>query len=140
MSVAEGREVAIEYTLKLDSGEVVDTNVDQDPLTYTHGTGQLLPALEAELEGLEKGESKEVHLTAEQGYGESNPELQQEVSHDQVPEEAREVGAVLVGTDAAGNQRRVRVTEVRDDSVVLDLNHPLAGEALNFEVTIVSVD
>lgn len=140
MPVNEGAEVSIEYTLKLDSGQVVDSNIENDPLTYTHGEGQILPALEKALDGMETGDSTEVRLTAEEGYGESNPDLVQEVAPDQVPEDARKVGTILVGTDAAGNQRRVQVAEVRDDAILLDLNHPLAGEPLNFEVKIVSVD
>ena len=140
MDVSEGRQVSIEYTLTLDDGEVVDSNVDGDPLTYTQGAGQILPALEKSLEGLQEGETTEVRLKATEGYGESRPELFQKIDASQVPEEAREVGSVLVGTDEAGNQRRVTVSAVEGDDVTLDLNHPLAGQALNFEVKVVSVN
>lgn len=138
--IETGSTVSIEYTLTLDDGTVADSNVGGDPLTYSHGKGQILPALEEKLEGMKTEDTQSVRLSAEEGYGKVNPELFREVPEASVPEDARVVGQVLYGEGPEGKPFQVRVHEVKDESVVLDLNHPLAGQALNFEVRIVSVD
>lgn len=138
--IEEGRTVSIEYTLKLDDGTVADTNVDGEPLVYTQGNGQILPALEKNLEGMAADDTRSVQLTAADGYGEVNDELYREVPPDQIPEEAREVGQVLYGQGPNGQPFQVRVHEVREEAIVLDLNHPLAGQALNFDIRIISVE
>ncbi len=138
--VGEGREVAIEYTLTLDDGSTADSNVGGEPLVYTHGAGQLLPALEAALDGLSAGEAREFRLDAAEGYGEVDPRGFQEVPLDRVPEEGRQPGETLVGVDPEGMPFQVRVAEVREDVVVLDFNHPLAGQALNFAVKVLAVN
>jgi len=133
--IAAGNQVSFEYTLSV-SGEVVESNKGQEPLTYTQGGGQILPALESELEGLTVGDEKSVSLTAANGYGEINPEAFQEVPVDRIPADARVVGAMLQSPEYPGP---IRVAEVRDDIVVLDLNHPMAGKDLKFDITIVDV-
>lgn len=138
--IAEGSKVSIEYTLKLDDGTTADSNVGRQPLVFEQGKGQLLPAFEEELAGRESGEVVEFRLGPEQGYGTVDPELRREVDLDAVPEEGREVGAQLVSEDQQGNRRVIRVHELRDATAVLDLNHPLAGEPLNFEVKILEVE
>lgn len=138
--IEDGNSVSVEYTLKLDDGTTVDTNVGEEPLTYTQGGGEILPALESALLGQAVGDSKQVKLTAEQGYGAINPEAYEEVPIDSVPENAREAGAMLVATSPEGQQQPIRVHEVKEESIVLDFNHPLAGQALNFDVTIVAID
>jgi FKBP-type peptidyl-prolyl cis-trans isomerase 2 len=138
--IKDGVSVSIEYTLKLDDGSVVDTNVGQQPLAYQQGESQILPALEGELAGLGVGDEKKVTLSPEQGYGPVDPEAYQEVPLEVIPEDAREVGTQLVSTDGAGNRRVVRVHEVREQEVVLNLNHPLAGETLHFDIRVIGVD
>jgi len=138
--VAAGSQVSIEYTLTLDGGEVADTNVGGSPLKYEQGSGQILPALESELLGLAVGATKEVDLSAEQGYGPVNTELYDTVEAAQIPEDARTVGAMLVAQAPNGEQRPVRVHEVKGEEIVLDLNHPLAGKALHFAVKIIAID
>ncbi|MGD1977610.1 MAG: peptidylprolyl isomerase [Gammaproteobacteria bacterium] len=138
--IESGRTVTIEYTLKLDDGTVADSNVGGEPLKYTQGEGQILPSLEKELEGMTEGDSRSVRVSAEDGYGDVNPEFFREVPEDSVPEDARKVGQVLYGEGPNGQPFQVRVHEVREEIIVLDLNHPLAGEALNFDVTVVSVE
>ncbi len=138
--VADGSKVSIEYTLTLDDGEVADTNVGRDPLTYEQGKGQILPALEKALVGLGVGASKKVELSADQGYGPVRPELYETVEASQIPEEARSVGTMLVAQAPDGQQRPVRVHEVNDDQVVLDLNHPLAGKALHFSIKVLAIE
>ncbi len=138
--IETGRTVAIEYTLTLDDGTVADTNVGGDPLTYSQGAGQILPALEEKLEGMAEDDTQSIRLSATDGYGEVNPELFREVPEASIPEDARVVGQVLYGEGPNGQPFQVRVHEVLDESIVLDLNHPLAGQALNFDVRIMSVE
>jgi FKBP-type peptidyl-prolyl cis-trans isomerase 2 len=137
--IEDGRTVSIEYTLKLEDGTTADTNVGGDPLTYEQGAQQILPAFEREVAGMEVHDTREFTLAPEEAYGPVDPELRQEVAADVVPEEARREGAQLVSEDQAGNRRLVQVHEVRDETIVLDLNHPLAGEELYFEVKILDI-
>jgi len=138
--IETGRTVSIEYTLTLADGEVADSNVGGAPLTYQQGQGQLLPALEAELEGLGAGDAKEVELSAEQGYGPVRDELFQSIAKEQIPEDARNVGAVLVAQAPGGQQTQVRVHEVKESEVVIDHNHPLAGQELHFDIKVLDVE
>jgi FKBP-type peptidyl-prolyl cis-trans isomerase 2 len=138
--IENGRTVSITYTLKLDDGTTVDTNVGADPLTYTQGGGQILSALEEALTGHKVGDSKQVQLTAEQGYGAVNPEAFQEVEIDMVPEDARSVGTMLMATGPDGQQQPIKVHELRESTIVLDFNHPLAGQALSFDIEILAVE
>jgi FKBP-type peptidyl-prolyl cis-trans isomerase 2 len=138
--ISSGSKVSIEYTLKLDDGSVVDTNEGGDALVYEQGGGQILPALEEALGQLSAGDATQVSLTAEQGYGPVHADAMHTVEPDQVPEQARVVGATLVAQDESGGQRPVRVAEVHEDRIVIDLNHPLAGQNLHFDVKIVAVD
>ncbi|GAB4389178.1 MAG: peptidylprolyl isomerase [Thermodesulfovibrionales bacterium] len=134
-TVAEGRAVSIEYTLTLDDGTVVDTNVGKAPLTYIQGASQIIPGLEKGLEGMKEGESRKVTVKPEEGYGEVNADAYQEVDKDRVPEGV-EVGARLQGRDVAGRPVIATVKEVKENTVVLDYNHPLAGKTLHFDVKV----
>jgi FKBP-type peptidyl-prolyl cis-trans isomerase 2 len=137
--VESGRKVSVEYTLTVDGG-VADTNVGKDPLTYEHGAGNMLPAFEEQLAGLKAGASKEFDLTPDQGYGPVNEALFQTVEAAEIPAEARKVGTMLVAQNDSGQKRPVRVHKVKDDKIVLDLNHPLAGKKLHFAVKVLSVE
>lgn len=139
-TVQNGKTVGIEYTLKLENGEVVDSNVGKEALVFTHGEGRLLPALEQALTGLEVDASRAVTLAPEDAYGTVDAELYRDVEVDLIPEGSREVGTMLIASDASGNQRPVRVHEVRDEVIVLDYNHPLAGQVLLFDVRVVSIE
>ena len=138
--IEEGSTVSIEYTLTLDDGETADTNVGGEALVYSQGQEEILPALEETLIGLEVGDTKKVVLTAEEGYGLVDPDGFQDVEPDLVPDDARTVGTMLVASDPEGNQQPIRVHEVNEDKIVLDFNHPLAGQALNFDIKIVAVE
>ncbi len=138
--IQNGRTVSIEYVLTLDDGSVASTNVGQTPLNFTHGQGQILPGLEAALDGMKSGEKKAVSLSAEQAYGAVNPDAFVKVPIDLIPEDAREPGTMLVGKDPSGNERYVRVHEVQEKQIVIDQNHPLAGETLHFKITVLSVE
>jgi FKBP-type peptidyl-prolyl cis-trans isomerase SlyD len=133
--IANGNEVSFFYTLSSD-GEQIETNKGGEPLTYTQGAGQILPKLEAELEGLKSGDVTEVSLVAADAYGEVDPAAFQEVPIDQIPEQARVVGTQLEAQNYPGP---IEVSEVREDIIVLDLNHPMAGMDLVFDIEIVEV-
>lgn len=138
--VSNGQTVSIEYTLKLADGTIADTNVGGEALSYVQGGDQILPGLERQLLGMEVGESKRVSLSAAEGYGEVDDALFQTVPASAVPEDARKAGTPLVAKSSSGQPRPVRVHEVQGDEIVLDFNHPLAGEALAFEIRILAVD
>ena len=139
MVVETGKQISIEYTLSIDPEGVVDSNVDSDPLTYIQGTQQIVPALEKALEGKKVGESVEVTINPKDGYGERAEEAFQEVDKSQVPQEAQKVDTVLQGHDKEGAVVNARVAEVRDKTVLLDFNHPLAGKTLQFSVKILDI-
>lgn len=135
--IETGKTVEFEYTLSLRDGSVVQSNAGGEPFQYVHGENQILPALEAELHGLEVDEEKEVELAASDAYGELNPDAFQEVALGQIPEGARRVGAEL---RAEGFEGPIRVEEVRDETVLLNFNHPLAGKALTFNIKVLSIE
>ena len=138
--VASGEKVSIEYTLVLDDGTTADTNVGGEPLVYQQGASQILPALETALAGLSVNDTKKITLTPKDGYGDVDPKAVKEVPLEEIPEAARKVDAVLIGVDAQGNQRPVRVQKIGEKSATLDLNHPLAGRTLTFDVKVLKIE
>jgi FKBP-type peptidyl-prolyl cis-trans isomerase SlyD len=139
-AIEKGSTVHLEYTLKDDAGAVLDTNKGQAPLTYTQGEEQILPGLEKELTGLHKGDEKKVTVKPEDGYGALDPSAQTEVPKEMLPSSALTVGTQLMARSAAGEARPVRVKEIKEQTVILDLNHPLAGKTLLFEVKVLGID
>ena len=137
--IAEGSKVSLEYTLNIDGGETVDSNAGDEPLVYTQGSNEIIPALEEALNGLSAGDETQVTLQPEQAYGEVDPEAFREVPLEQIPEDARQPGQLLIMQDQQGNRQQIKVSEIRDDTAVLDLNHPLAGRTLHFDVKIIDV-
>jgi len=138
-TVSPGATVKIEYTIKDDRGNVIDTNRGETPLSYRHGQRQLVPGLENALNGMHVGDTKSVKVLPEDGYGPVLPEAQTEVPRSMIPGDSLEVGAELIARSSTG-ERLVRVKEVRDNTVVLDLNHPLAGRTLYVDVRVVDID
>lgn len=139
MTVSSGKEVSIEYTLRLEDRSVVDTNVGGEPLTYTQGEQQIISGLESEVEGMAVGETKAVTVPPERGYGVMDAAAFREVNNKHIPEAARVVGAKLQGRDASGQTVYARVAQVKEGSVVLDFNHPLADKTLYFEVRVLEI-
>jgi len=139
-AISEGKQVSLEYTLTLDDKSQVDSNVGKDPLVYTHGAHEIIPGLEKQLAGLKVGESKRIEVSPEEGYGVVHPERKQEIEKNKIPEEARKVGAKLTGQGPGGQPIFAQVTEVKDNTVVLDLNHPLAGKKLVFDIKVLKVE
>lgn len=137
--ISEGSKVSLEYTLNIDGGETVDSNTGEDPLIYTQGNNEIIPALEEELNGLATGDEKQVTLEPEEAYGTVDPDAFREVPLEQIPEDARSEGQLLVMQDQEGNRQQIKVSEIREETALLDLNHPLAGKTLRFDVRIVDV-
>ncbi len=140
MSIQEGSHVSIEYTLLLEDGSVVESNVGEAPFEYTHGNSEIIPGLEQGLEGMEVGERRSIRVPPELAYGPVHPEAFYEVDKDLVPQSAWAVGTELVARDSNGRERPVRVHEVREDTIVIDANHPLAGKTLVFNVRVLAID
>jgi FKBP-type peptidyl-prolyl cis-trans isomerase SlyD len=138
-TVTEGKNVSLEYTLTLDDKSLVESNVGKQPLIYTHGTRQIIPGLEKALEGLTVGDTKEVTVAPADGYGENDPKALQEVQKQLIPADALVVGARLQGKAPDGHMVYPRVAEIKDDTVVLDFNHPLAGKTLHFDVKVLDI-
>jgi len=134
--IQEGSFVSIEYTLTDDSGSVLDTNVGKEPLTYIQGAGQIVKGLERELQGLKVGDQKKVAVQPEDGYGQPDENAFQEIPRDRIPAEAQKPGAMLVTKAPDGRTAQIRVHQVKDKTVVVDFNHPLAGKTLHFDVKI----
>ena len=138
--VEVGRSVALEYTLTLEDGTPVGESTGDESMRFRVGADQIAPGLERELIGLRVGDRRRVVVDPKDGYGSVREEGFQEIDIARIPEEFRVVGAQIDAQDGTGNSYPVRVHEVRDQTIVLDANHPFAGKTLIFEVRIVEID
>lgn len=138
-TISAGNAVSLEYTLTLDDQSVLESNVGKEPMTYVHGAHEIVPGLEAALEGMKKGERKHIAVAPADGYGPIDPQAIREVKKDLIPSEAQNVGAQLQGQGADGSIAFPIVKEVKEETVVLDFNHPLAGKTLHFDVTVLAI-
>jgi FKBP-type peptidyl-prolyl cis-trans isomerase SlyD len=137
MKIASGSVVGIDYSLHLGDGRVVDASDPGEPLTYLHGEGQIVPGLESALEGLSIGDQKQVVVAPGDGYGEHDARGVQEVPRGAFPAEFDpQPGMELTAEGPDGEPVPFAVREVRPETVVIDLNHPLAGKTLHFDVTV----
>jgi len=128
MKIEEGKTVVIHYEGKLEDGTVFDSSKDREPLEFVFGSGSIIPGLEKGLEGLEKGDKKEISVEAKDAYGEKNPEAIQKVSKEQIPDDITpEVGMQLMAQTET-SEIPVIITEIQEDYVTIDFNHPLAGK------------
>ena len=140
MAIEEGKKVKFHYTLTVDD-QVVQTSEGQQPLAYTHGSGEIIPGLASELEGMNEGEEKSVLVSAEKAYGKVNPEAFKEVPRSSLPDGlVPEKDMMLQAHSQEGQEILVRVSDVKENSIIVDLNHPLAGKDLQFDVKVVSVE
>lgn len=139
MIVTAGDVVSVEYTIRLADDRIIDTTVGAYPLIYTHGQNEVLRGLEAGLDGMELGTTKMLTIQPADAYGEIHPEGFFEVQRSRVPEEAQHIGIKLEATAPDGRTVFPYVAEIKPDVIVLDLNHPLAGETLRCEVRVVDI-
>ncbi len=140
MTITQGKTVAITYTLTLENGQVVDSNVDDTPLSYVQGEEQLIFGLEQALEGKKAGETLNISIQPEDGYGLISEDAFIDVPLEHLPPEGRQAGAMITAVGPQGQELQGTVTTIKDQAATVDFNHPLAGEVLHFDVAIVSVD
>ena len=138
--IENGNTVTVNYTGRLEDGTIFDSSLNEGrtPLVATLGQGQLIPGFEEGLMGLSTGEKRTVEIEPENAYGQHNPMMIQEIEKTNVPEGVQ-VGDTLQGMNQYG-PINVTVSEVKEETVVLDMNHPLAGKKLIFDLEVVSVN
>jgi len=139
-AVQNGASVSLEYTLKDEGGQVLDSNKGGDPLVFIQGQQQIIRGLEKGLVGMRPGEEKKVVVKPEDAYGDVVPNARTEVPKEHVPNEGLKVGTALIATTGSGEKRPVIVKEIKEKTVVVDFNHPLAGKTLFFDVKVLGVE
>ncbi|MBT9188202.1 MULTISPECIES: peptidylprolyl isomerase [Zobellia] len=139
--IKENDKVKVHYTGKLTTGEVFDSSVERgEPIEFTMGQGQLIPGFEKGLIDMKVNEKKTVNIPKEEAYGEPKAELIQEVPKSQLPQDIEpKVGMGLVSQTQSGQEINLLVTEVKEESIVVDGNHPLAGKDLVFDLEVVEI-
>lgn len=133
--------VSLDYTLRLDDGEVVETTADDGPVEFIQGYGQVLSGLEEKLYGMRVGDEKQLVIAAEDGYGEYDPDAMEVVPREMFPDdvELREGTPLELFDEESKEVIEGYISEIRRDGVVIDLNHPLAGETLHFHVRVIGL-
>jgi len=138
--VADGVVVNLDFTLQLDDEQIIATSEGQEPLVFLQGHSQIMPALQQALIGMSVGEEKDVVVAPADGYGEWDSDAFELVPLDTFPPElALTQGMGLKMRDQMGKVHKVHVSDIRPDGVMLDFNHPLAGETLYFRVKIAAL-
>ncbi|MCZ4319949.1 peptidylprolyl isomerase [Aequorivita viscosa] len=141
MSQVQGNEtVKLHYTGKLNDGQVFDSSVEREPLEVKLGEGRLIPGFEKGLVDMKVSEKKTITIPKEEAYGEVQKELFQKIPNENLPQEIKpEVGMGLVSKNPDGTERQLRVADVKDDFIIVDANHPLAGQDLTFELELLEI-
>lgn len=135
-----GDTVKVHYTGKLQNGEIFDSSIGSDPLEFTIGNRELIEGFESGVLGMEIGTKKTITIPPEGAYGSRNEELVADVDRAKLPDHINaEIGQALQITQPNGKTINVIMTEVTDDTVKLDANHPLAGKTLTFEIELVEI-
>ena len=144
----EGDRVKVHYTGRLDDGSVFDSSecaeddcgCEHGPMEFTIGAGEVIPGFDAGVKGMSIGESKTIHIPVEEAYGERIEEMVAEVPRGDLPPEMNpELGQQLEVTQEDGQIFQVLVIDVNDQTITIDANHPLAGQALNFDLRLVEI-
>ncbi|MEJ2203787.1 MAG: peptidylprolyl isomerase [Gemmatimonadota bacterium] len=139
-SAVEGDTVRIHYTGRLDDGTIFDTSEGREPLEFTVGSGQVISGFDSAVAGMEVNDEKTVTIPPEEAYGPRRDDLMLPMSRSHLPEELDpRVGQRLQMSSPEGRTFQVTVAEIHPDRLVLDANHPLAGQSLIFDLQLVSV-
>lgn len=133
-----GDKVKVHYTGTLNDGKVFDSSEGKEPLEFTIGENQVIPGFENGVKEMKLNEEKTIKINPKDAYGEKNEQLIVAVPRDRFPPEI-EVGGRLILKGPQGQQIPAQITEVKDNRVTIDLNHPLAGKELNFKVKVVGI-
>ena len=140
MKITRDAVVRLHYSLSEAGGEAIESSREQgEPLTYLHGHGNLIPALEERLDGREAGDSFRAELSAREGYGERDPEAVMRVPLKHVVHQGRLEPGMVAGVRTEHGMRQVTVLKVGKFNADVDTNHPLAGQALNFDIEVLEV-
>ena len=139
MNVTVDAVVSINYTLTDDEGLIIDSNEGRPPLVYLHGHDNIIPGLEKGLEGAAVGENRKVDVPPAEGYGDMDPDRIFELPKEEFPDEMPLEEGMQFCAETAAGEMSITVAEVRDDTVVVDANHPLAGMTLHFDVEVLDV-
>jgi len=140
MTVKNGDTVRVHYTGTLEDGEIFDSSQGHDPLSFTVGSGQVIPGFDDAVIGMVVGEKKDVLIPVERAYGERKEEMVLVAPVEQIPPDLEpEIGQMLEVGGTGGEILKVRVVGLDDENITLDANPPLAGMALNFAIELVSV-
>jgi FKBP-type peptidyl-prolyl cis-trans isomerase 2 len=138
--VKAGDKVKVHYHGKLTSGETFDSSEGREPLEFEVGSGMVIKGFDDGVTGMSVGEKKTITIPVDQAYGVHNQDMLIEMPKDRFPKEMEiETGMPLMMSDGAGNNHQVVVTEIKDDVVILDANHPLAGKDLVFDLELVEI-
>jgi FKBP-type peptidyl-prolyl cis-trans isomerase SlyD len=140
MPVKSGDTVAIDYTVTTAAGQVVGGTEGHGPQVIEIGGSQIFPQIEQALTGMEVGGKEQVTIAAENAFGERREDMVMDIPRANLPADAQpQPGQVLTAQQENGQQIQLTITEVKDDAVTADANHPLAGEALTFDLTLVEI-
>ena len=135
-----GDTVKIHYTGTLDDGTEFDSSAGREPLEFELGGGQVIPGFDSAVEGMSVGDNKSVRIDAEQAYGPRHEQLVQQVPKSSLPDDLKpEVGMALQSQSPDGQTMMLMVTSVDEENITVDANHPLAGQALTFDIELVSI-
>lgn len=141
LSIGPGTKVTLHFALRLPSGEVIDSNFERDPATFTVGDGNLLQGFEKAIFGLREGDRETVLIKPEESFGQRNPNNIQEIPRAQFSADIElSEGLMLSFADAQKTELPGVVQRFDDDVVVVDFNHPLAGREILFEVAILQIE
>jgi peptidylprolyl isomerase len=138
--VKKGDKVKVHYHGRLTSGKTFDSSAGRQPLEFEVGSGMVIKGFDAGVTGMKAGEKKTITIPAEEAYGPKNPDMLMDYPKDRFPADMQmEVGMPLTMSDPSGQQFQVKVSEIKDEIIVLDANHPLAGEELIFDLELVEI-
>lgn len=141
LSIGPGTKVTLHFALRLQDGEVIDSNFEREPATFVVGDGNLLPGFEKAIFGLLEGERKTLTITPEQGFGQRNPNNLQEFARSEfAPDMELKEGLVLSFSDAQKTELPGVVSHFDEQVVIVDFNHPLAGREIVFDVAILKIE
>lgn len=142
ITVKENNTVKVNYTGKLTNGQVFDSSEmeGREPVEFTLGQGQLIPGFEKGLIDMKLNEKKTITIPKEEAYGEVREELKQEVKKSELPQDMEpQVGMGLVSKTPDGHEMNLQIVEVKDETIVVDANHPLAGKDLIFDLEVLEI-
>ncbi|MGK2862013.1 MAG: FKBP-type peptidyl-prolyl cis-trans isomerase [Chitinophagaceae bacterium] len=138
--VKSGDKIKVHYHGRLTNGETFDKSEGREPLEFEVGSGMVIKGFDDGVTGMAVGDKKTINIPADEAYGPKNPEMIIDMPKERFPKDMSiEVGMPLAMNDGQGNQHQVVVTEIKDEVIILDANHPLAGEDLIFDLELVEI-